>query len=334
MTGDLPYEGTSSDYAIIRKIFESPLPEVDGQSRLSDCLQLWELMTRCWNVNPLQRPTARMCKTTVTYLPRCTPSPANADHQNRSATLLENLGDLESWKGNLEKSSAYFDEAMRLYQEEADTRGIASVLRKQAAAAYRITDCVKLRAIATTALEHCRTLNDARGIAESSFYLGFSVQMLGELDKALLLLRESLEIRRTHADDAGAALCLERIGVIQRQRGEDQEALSTLGEAVMIAYRSGDRLGLATALNALGYTHRKLSDFAKAADALSEAIAIVRNIGWEGGLATILECMGSVKMQLGDLHEAEQLLQERMLSETIKTQGSGFSFGGSLPTLA
>ncbi|KIO19423.1 hypothetical protein M407DRAFT_46765, partial [Tulasnella calospora MUT 4182] len=58
MTGDLPYEGTSSDYAIIRKIFESPLAEVDGQSRLSDCLQLWELMTRCWNVNPLQRPTA------------------------------------------------------------------------------------------------------------------------------------------------------------------------------------------------------------------------------------------------------------------------------------
>ncbi|KIO27647.1 hypothetical protein M407DRAFT_50816, partial [Tulasnella calospora MUT 4182] len=68
MTGDLPYEGTSADYAIIRKIFESPLAGVDGTSRLSDCLQVWELMRRCWNVDPAQRPTARMCRTTITYL--------------------------------------------------------------------------------------------------------------------------------------------------------------------------------------------------------------------------------------------------------------------------
>ncbi|KIO16533.1 hypothetical protein M407DRAFT_46771, partial [Tulasnella calospora MUT 4182] len=68
MTGNLPYGETSVDYAIIRKIFESPLPQVDGASRLSDCLQLWELMMRCWTVDPQQRPTARMCKTTVTYL--------------------------------------------------------------------------------------------------------------------------------------------------------------------------------------------------------------------------------------------------------------------------
>ncbi|KIO33994.1 hypothetical protein M407DRAFT_227190, partial [Tulasnella calospora MUT 4182] len=64
MTGRLPYEGASADYVIIRQIFESPIPQVDGASRLSDCLQVWELMTRCWNVDPLQRPTARMCKTT------------------------------------------------------------------------------------------------------------------------------------------------------------------------------------------------------------------------------------------------------------------------------
>lgn len=139
-----------------------------------------------------------MCKTTVTYLPRCTPTPANPDQQARSAALLENLGDLESWKGNLEKSSWYLNEALRLYREEADTVGIASVLRKQAAAIHRISDFVKVRVIATTALEHCRALNDALGIAEASFYLGFSIDILGEPDEALPLLRESLEIRRHH----------------------------------------------------------------------------------------------------------------------------------------
>ncbi|KIO23531.1 hypothetical protein M407DRAFT_51502, partial [Tulasnella calospora MUT 4182] len=59
MTGDLPYQGTSADYAIMAKIFESTLPQVDGASRLSDCLQVWDLMIRCWNFEPGQRPTAK-----------------------------------------------------------------------------------------------------------------------------------------------------------------------------------------------------------------------------------------------------------------------------------
>ncbi|KIO15443.1 hypothetical protein M407DRAFT_34980, partial [Tulasnella calospora MUT 4182] len=220
-----------------------------------------------------------------------------------------------------------------------------SVLRKQAAAAYRITDCVKLRAIATTALEHCRTLNDALGIADASYYLGFSLERLNELDMALPRLRESLEIRRTHADDAGAVLCLERIGIIQVRTHQDQEALSTLGEAVAIASRSGDQLGLAIALDAVGYTHSELSDFAKAADAFSEAIAIARNIGWKGGLATILVSMGNLKMRLGDLREAEQLLQESVstarhvrdrwrLATSLETLGECFQIQSNLQEAA
>ncbi|KIO20942.1 hypothetical protein M407DRAFT_29441 [Tulasnella calospora MUT 4182] len=310
MTGNLPYEGTSADYAIIRKIFESPIPEADGQSRLSDCLQLWELMMRCWKVEPGQRPTARMCKTTVTYLPRCTPTPAHLGHQARSAALLESLGDLESWKGNQEKSSAHIMEALRLYQKEADIRGIASALRKQAVAAFRISDWVKLRTIATTALEHCRTLNDDLGIAESSFYLGSSVRMLGRMDEGLPILNESLEIRRTHRDDVGVVQCLERIGAFQRSNGRTLEALSTLDEAVSIASRSGDRLGLANALHLLGFVQFDLSDFIKATEAFSEAIIITRSIGWDGELSTNLNSMGLLKMRLGEYREAEDLFQE------------------------
>lgn len=70
MTGEMPYEGAGADYIIIRKIFESPRPQVNGESRLSDCLQLWELMTRCWASGPSERPTSAMCKIIVAYLVR------------------------------------------------------------------------------------------------------------------------------------------------------------------------------------------------------------------------------------------------------------------------
>lgn len=68
LTGKLPYEESSVDFVIIRRILESPLPQVDGRAHLKECLPVWDLMTRCWNGNPQQRPTARMCKTTITCL--------------------------------------------------------------------------------------------------------------------------------------------------------------------------------------------------------------------------------------------------------------------------
>lgn len=267
MTGELPYAGTSASYAIMRWIFESPLPQVDGKSRLSDCLQLWELMTRCWNVTCPQRPTSEMCKTTVTYLPRCTPAPANADRQTLSAALLENLGDLETWKGNPEKGSEYLGRALQLYQKEEDAKGIASVLRKQTVAADRISDYVKLGAIATSALEQCKTPNDTLGMAEALYYIGYSTDMLGEDDEGLPILMESLEIYRTLGDDIGVVQCLERIGCTQTNKGERQEALSTLAEAVEIASRCGDRLGLANTLHMMVLTYIDLADYVKAADA-------------------------------------------------------------------
>ncbi|KAG8928880.1 hypothetical protein FRC01_005247 [Tulasnella sp. 417] len=313
MTGDLPYEGTSTDYAIIRKIFESPLPEVNGASRLSDCLQVWELMRRCWNVDPVQRPTARMCKTTVTYLPRCTPTPSNADHQKRSPALLENLGNLETWKGNIKKGSEYLDEALRLYHEESNAKGIASVLRKQVVAAFRITDFVAVRATATTALGHCRALDDAVGIAETLYYLGYSIMMLpepGNMDEAFPILRESLEIRRSLGDDIGVGQCLERMGDLQRCQGQQLDALSTMEEAMAIAIRSGDLVGLASALQMVGLANLALQDYVKAGDALSRAIVITRNVGWDGDLPCYLGAMGRLKIQLGEFREAEGLFEE------------------------
>ncbi|KIO17496.1 hypothetical protein M407DRAFT_51418, partial [Tulasnella calospora MUT 4182] len=56
MTGELPHGEVVADYVIIRKIFESPLPQVNGESRLGECLQLWDLMKRCWSVDSPQRP--------------------------------------------------------------------------------------------------------------------------------------------------------------------------------------------------------------------------------------------------------------------------------------
>ncbi|KAG8981122.1 hypothetical protein FRC05_004022 [Tulasnella sp. 425] len=131
MTGELPYEGIVADYAIIRRIFETPRPQVDGESRLDDCPQVWELMTRCWAVDPPQRPIASMCQTAIEYLPRCPPKPDNIDRNVRSAAPLESIGNLESWKGNDAEGLSHLEQAPQAYEEEGNEKGVAGVLRKQ-----------------------------------------------------------------------------------------------------------------------------------------------------------------------------------------------------------
>ncbi|KIO24108.1 hypothetical protein M407DRAFT_26466 [Tulasnella calospora MUT 4182] len=238
--------------------------------------------------------------------PRCTPAPPNADYQTQSAALLENLGDLESWKENPEKSSAYLDEALRLYQEEADTNGLANVLRRQAAAAYRDSDFDQTVSTATAALEHFRDLNDPLGIADASFWLGSSLLMQDHRDTALPILHEALEMYRTHGKDVGAALCLERIGALKRMEDQLDDALSTLEEAVAVASRSGDRLGMARALRTMGSVYLDKGDSSKAPEAFSNASPIARNIGWYGGLSDVLAVTGRMKMDSGNYRECFQ----------------------------
>lgn len=68
MTGELPYEEATMEVIIMHKIFKGPVSQINGESRFSEYLQLWELMTRCWAVEPPRRPTSAMCKMTFEYL--------------------------------------------------------------------------------------------------------------------------------------------------------------------------------------------------------------------------------------------------------------------------
>lgn len=223
---------------------------------------------------------------------------------------MENLGDLESWKGNYTESVTHLDEALRLYEEESNAKGIASVLRKQAVAAYRFADTTKALAIASAALEQCRNLNDAIGIADASFWLGCSLVMQQKLDEALPILQEGLELCRVQGNDVGTAQYLERIGEIHRRNWHHEQASTSLQEAIAIASRSGDRLGVARALDILGTLHWDQNAIAEATTALSEACSIARKIGWDHGVSSTLWTMGGIKVQQGDFDEAEKLFRE------------------------
>ncbi|KIO15417.1 hypothetical protein M407DRAFT_35010 [Tulasnella calospora MUT 4182] len=332
MTGELPYEGAGADYVIIRRIFESPRPQVNGESRLSDCLQLWELMIRCWAAEPSERPTSSMCKTVVTYLPHCPPAPETADRHTRSAALLENLGELESWRGDHKAAFARLDQALYIYEEQGNDRGIASALRKQAVVSSRVSDYPRLAKVAAAALEKFRCLDDANGIADALFWTGVYFMAVKEEEKALSYLQHSLEIFRTERNPVGIGQCLERLGELHRRKSQTLEALSTLEEAVDVASRYGDKLGEARALIILGVTRWGFDDLGDVMATFSKVHEIAQSIGWEHGVATALCRMGGVAMEQGNLAEAEEFLRQSVF--VARRSDAGWRLAQALHYLA
>ncbi|KAG8989277.1 hypothetical protein FRB90_002330 [Tulasnella sp. 427] len=307
MTGKLPYEGTSAEYAIIVKIFEGPRPHVDGESRLSDCLQVWELMTRCWESEPGERPTSGMCRTAITILPRCPPTLAD---QARSPELLENLGDLESWKGNYDEGLAYLEQALSLYERAGNEQGIASVLRKQASVSYRHWYPLRAMSAAFAALEKLGNTVDPLATAETLYLIGSSLGLRSESAKALAFLKEALEIFRAHMNDIGIVQCLERIGEIHRWQMNYADAVLNLDEAIRVARSCGDKLGEARVMLVLGSVAMDRDDHPRALAMISEACDTARRIGWNQGICTALVRQSFIEEQQIHLDESERLARE------------------------
>lgn len=222
--------------------------------------------------------------------------------------LLENLGDLESWKSNYEEGLAFLEQALELYEQEGNNRGIASVLRKQASISYRHSYHVKALDAASAALEKFKVLSDPLGTAESMYLIGSALTVQSKEDAAAPFLDQALAIYRTHSNDVGIVQCLERLGEIQRRRGLYEQALITLEEAVGIASRCGYKLGEAKALAILGLMQR--DDLEKGTSTLLRACEMARSIGWDYGVSTTLMDLGRFKVFQGNYQEGGELLQE------------------------
>lgn len=202
------------------------------------------------------------------------------------------------------------EQALLMYEEEGNHRGIASVLRKQAAASYRHSYPVNALKAATAALEKLRTLSDPLGTAETLYLIGSSLCLQSKNEDAMAFLNEAHEIFRAHANDVGIVECLERMGELHRRKGDRPKALLILEEAVTIAARCGHKLGEARALVVLGAVTHDQGDLDGAASIYLEARDLAGRIGWEQGVGRALLCLGNIRRAQDRGAEAEELCRE------------------------
>ena len=120
--------------------------------------------------------------------------------------------------------------------------------------------------------DQCGRWATAVGRPTRSATSAWSIESLGEMQKALEKFNEALPIRRAVGDRRVEATTLNNIGAVYRSLGETRKALEKYNEALPIRRAVGDRSGEAATLNNIGMVYQSLGETQKALEKFNEAL--------------------------------------------------------------
>ncbi|MEJ7762367.1 MAG: tetratricopeptide repeat protein, partial [Thermomicrobiales bacterium] len=176
--------------------------------------------------------------------------------------------------------------------------------------AYFLEDHRRATALAEEGLEICRTLGDARGIADALLGLGHLTRQTGDLERAVTFLDEGMALAGAAGDRVSRALFQEALGTVLVDRGDLDRAESLFTAALHDHRETGHDRGVAAHLSLLGTLARQRGNTCQAMVHWEEAIAIVRRLRDAYATATILWNMGELVVRQGDYPWAISLIRE------------------------
>jgi predicted ATPase/transcriptional regulator with XRE-family HTH domain len=223
------------------------------------------------------------------------------------AMVLHGIGTLTWSQGANAGAERYFAEALGIFRELGDQRGIANMLNNLGISALPRGDSVKARSLHTESLAAYRDLGDRWGEALALSNLGLVSLSEGEYSDAESLLDESLRLRRELGDRQGIAQCLNNLGTVMRCMGREEQAISSHGQALAIFEELGDRWSVALAQANIGFAVLE-ADPPAAQQHFAEALGGFVDLEVKSGIVTCVEGLGGAAARLGEAERGATLL--------------------------
>ena len=179
------------------------------------------------------------------------------------------------------------------------------------------------------ALASCREAGDRRCEAIALGLVGNCHKRLGDLDTALVELRQALAMKRLLGDRLEEGKGLSHLGLLLWERAEYAEASSVLEQAAAIGRELGDAKLEGSALNNLGLVLDEQGEYARSARAYRRALEIYRKTNFPRGESDALGNLGGVSLLLGRFREAAGwyrqalAISERLGNRTAMSQDLG-----------
>jgi predicted ATPase len=224
------------------------------------------------------------------------------------AKALAGTGDLAYLQCDYVATRALYEEALVIYEELGDQRGVAMSLIDLAEVATEVGDYATAPALFERAYAMTRTLGDPLASARALTQSGFGALRMGDLDRAHTWLAEGHAMYQSVEYGQGMALALSGLGEIAIRRGDLDLASRLLEESVALRSHLGHKWGTAASLGSLAWAEMLRGDRERAVRLLGESLALRLEIGDPGGMAWCLEKLAEMAWDSGDPARAARTL--------------------------
>ena len=211
-----------------------------------------------------------------------------------TSTILNNIGFIFKNQGDIPVALEYYHKALKLREEIGDKNGIAQSLNNMGFI-YSSQD-VNSKALEyfTKALQLQEEIGDKQGVARSLNNIGAIYKSQEAFSKALICYQKSLKIQEEIGDKQGIAISLNNIGVIYLNQNSLQKALKYFHESIKIQEEIGDQQGVSYSLNNVASIELKLNKLTSATNYGNRSLAIAREIGYPANLKGAAEILKEI----------------------------------------
>jgi CHAT domain-containing protein/Tfp pilus assembly protein PilF len=243
-----------------------------------------------------------------------------ADSLVSTAILIRNK------KSEHEQAIAYYQEALALYEDIGDERGMAEVYgalgfiqfyRKY----WYGEDPQRILDFYTTALELRERVDDQELIGKSLNDIGLVYyNFLNDYPKAVPYLENAIEIRKEIGDMKGLGSTLMYLGISYENNGQTDDALRTYLLAFETNKTVGDinRMGEARYMSGIIFKNR--GKYQEALNHLEQALKLREELGDPVKTGNVLNVIGIVYWRLGDYDQA--IIYYTRVADIMKAQGN------------
>jgi tetratricopeptide (TPR) repeat protein len=226
------------------------------------------------------------------------------DHHAKAGAAHGRIARVHRVLGEYDAAARHLEQALVLFSEAADARGVAGVEDDLGRVAFLRGDYAQALERHGRALELRRALGDQRSLALSLHNLALVHQASGAHGEAMMRFSEALAIRREIGDRPGVVQSLQALAAAWHDRGEVKRGYEVLAEALTLAETIGDRLEQASILTRMGEALSRLRRHPDAADHLAQASELAYGFGDQLLQSEAARLLAEVYLQMGELKPA------------------------------
>jgi tetratricopeptide (TPR) repeat protein/CHAT domain-containing protein len=219
-------------------------------------------------------------------------------------------GALAEKKGDTEGALALFQQALAMHEEQGNVQGELGVHLRLGYLRGTLGQYTLAIGHYERALKVYEDTKSLYGLSWTLAGLALTYHKLGDFAKAEDYYRRTLDVRRKLGDTRGVAWSLNSLGMIADMQGRYREALSLEHEAMELYREAGDRGGIGEVRFSMGSVYFYLGDYTEALKQYDAAFSVATDTGNEELLGRVVSGMGSVYSAAGRLDLAAGLYRK------------------------